>query len=86
MLHSRDDNEQHDDLPSFPEDLEDVREDVPSTPDQQAELLQGNEQWAEDPVNSTRYLMLDGPRRNIQLSTYKNRKRQRRPKFIPYVS
>ncbi|XP_073942770.1 uncharacterized protein isoform X1 [Choristoneura fumiferana] len=42
MLHSRDDNEQHDDLPSFPEDLEDVREDVASTPDQQAELLQGS--------------------------------------------
>ncbi|XP_048007277.1 uncharacterized protein LOC125242556 [Leguminivora glycinivorella] len=39
MLHSRDDNEQHIDLPSFPEDEEITRADGP--PDSQAEFLQG---------------------------------------------
>ncbi|CAB3236783.1 unnamed protein product [Arctia plantaginis] len=41
MLHSRDDNESHMDLPTFPEDSEDARAEVPMLPDAQAELLQG---------------------------------------------
>ncbi|XP_068631248.1 uncharacterized protein [Battus philenor] len=41
MLHSRDDNEQHLDLPTFPEDLEDARIDVTEMPDSEAEFLQG---------------------------------------------
>lgn len=41
MLHSKDDNEDHIDLPTFPEDLEDARADVPAPPDSQAEFLQG---------------------------------------------
>lgn len=42
MLHSRDDNESHMDLPSFPEDAEAARVEVPSVlPDSQAEFLQG---------------------------------------------
>ncbi|CAK1598564.1 unnamed protein product [Parnassius mnemosyne] len=40
MLHSRDDNEQHIDLPTFSEDSEDARADVTSGPDSQAEFLQ----------------------------------------------
>ncbi|CAG4991714.1 unnamed protein product [Parnassius apollo] len=40
MLHSRDDNQQHIDLPTFPEDSEDARTDVTSVPDSQAEFLQ----------------------------------------------
>ncbi|XP_068631245.1 uncharacterized protein [Battus philenor] len=40
MLHSRDDNEQHLDLPTFPEDLEDARIDVTEMPDSEAEFLQ----------------------------------------------
>ncbi|KAJ8733456.1 hypothetical protein PYW08_001754 [Mythimna loreyi] len=40
MLHSRDDNEKHVDLPTFPEDAEDARAEVPSVPDSQAEFLQ----------------------------------------------
>lgn len=42
MLHSRDDDEHHVDLPTFPEDAEDARVEVPLTPDSQAEFLQGN--------------------------------------------
>lgn len=42
MLHSRDDNDKHVDLPTFPEDAEDARAEVPSVPDSQAEFLQGN--------------------------------------------
>ncbi|KOB67963.1 Lysocardiolipin acyltransferase 1, partial [Operophtera brumata] len=41
MLHSRDDNEDHMDLPTFPEDTEDAKADVPAMPDSQAEFLQG---------------------------------------------
>ncbi|XP_075971460.1 uncharacterized protein LOC142973535 [Anticarsia gemmatalis] len=40
MLHSRDDNESHMDLPTFPEDSEDARVEVPLLPDSQAEFLQ----------------------------------------------
>lgn len=40
MLHSRDDNESHMDLPSFPEDSEAARVEVPAQPDAQAEFLQ----------------------------------------------
>lgn len=45
MLHSRDDNDKHVDLPTFPEDAEDARADVPSVPDAQAEFLQGKHIW-----------------------------------------
>lgn len=41
MLHSRDDNEQHMDLPTFPEDAEVASAEVPSMPDSQTEFLQG---------------------------------------------
>lgn len=41
MLHSRDENEEHMDLPTFPEDTEDERVDMPVVPDSQAEFLQG---------------------------------------------
>lgn len=41
MLHSRDDNDSHMDLPTFPEDAEDARVEVPGLPDLQAEFLQG---------------------------------------------
>lgn len=41
MLHSRDDNESHMDLPTFPEDSEDARAEVPMLLDAQTELLQG---------------------------------------------
>ena len=41
MLHSRDDDEKHVDLPIFPEDAEDARAEVPAVPDAQAEFLQG---------------------------------------------
>ncbi|PZC85511.1 uncharacterized protein LOC110383962 [Helicoverpa armigera] len=40
MLHSRDDNEKHIDLPSFPQDAEDARAEVSLIPDAQAEFLQ----------------------------------------------
>ncbi|XP_047022524.1 uncharacterized protein LOC124631932 [Helicoverpa zea] len=40
MLHSRDDNEKHIDLPSFPQDTEDARAEVSLIPDAQAEFLQ----------------------------------------------
>lgn len=40
MLHSRDDNPEHEDLPTFPEDVEDAKADVPTLPDSQAEFLQ----------------------------------------------
>ncbi|CAH2071653.1 unnamed protein product, partial [Iphiclides podalirius] len=40
MLHSRDDNQQHIDLPSFPEDSEATRVEVTSVPDSDAEFLQ----------------------------------------------
>ncbi|CAG9795295.1 unnamed protein product [Diatraea saccharalis] len=40
MLHSRDENQDHIDLPSFPEDSEDERLLVPDPPDSQAEFLQ----------------------------------------------
>ncbi|KAL0832604.1 hypothetical protein ABMA28_000802 [Loxostege sticticalis] len=40
MLHSRDDNQEHIDLPSFPEDTEDARVVLPAVPDSQAEFLQ----------------------------------------------
>ncbi|KAG6457474.1 uncharacterized protein LOC115448205 [Manduca sexta] len=43
MLHSRDDNPEHMDLPIFPEDEEDARTEVPLVPDSQAEFLQGSE-------------------------------------------
>ncbi|CAH2071655.1 unnamed protein product, partial [Iphiclides podalirius] len=42
MLHSRDDNQQHIDLPSFPEDSEATRVEVTSVPDSDAEFLQGS--------------------------------------------
>ncbi|XP_013165214.1 PREDICTED: uncharacterized protein LOC106116042 isoform X2 [Papilio xuthus] len=41
MLHSRDDNQEHIDLPTFPEDMEDVHVDVTGIPDAEAEFLQG---------------------------------------------
>ncbi|XP_013165213.1 PREDICTED: uncharacterized protein LOC106116042 isoform X1 [Papilio xuthus] len=40
MLHSRDDNQEHIDLPTFPEDMEDVHVDVTGIPDAEAEFLQ----------------------------------------------
>ncbi|XP_041970796.1 uncharacterized protein LOC121727178 isoform X2 [Aricia agestis] len=43
MLHSRDDREDHIDLPIFPEDIEDKKASVPLIPDSQAEYLQGAE-------------------------------------------
>lgn len=49
MLHSRDDNEKHLDLPTFPEDAEDARAEVPSVPDSQAEFLQGKNTFC--PIN-----------------------------------
>jgi hypothetical protein len=42
MLHSRDDNQDHVDLPTFPEDSEAERLAIPAIPDSQAEFLQGN--------------------------------------------
>lgn len=41
MLHSKDDNQDHVDLPTFPEDAEEGRVDVMVVPDSQAEYLQG---------------------------------------------
>lgn len=41
MLHSRDDNPDNFDLPTFPEDVEDMKSEVPGLPDSQAEFLQG---------------------------------------------
>lgn len=41
MLHSRDDDNSHMDLPTFPDDAEDARVEVPGLPDSQAEFLQG---------------------------------------------
>lgn len=41
MLHSRDDNQEHIDLPTFPEDMEDVHVEVTGIPDAEAEFLQG---------------------------------------------
>ncbi|XP_026755515.3 uncharacterized protein LOC113515487 [Galleria mellonella] len=40
MLHSRDDDQDHIDLPVFPEDTENSRAEVPATPDSQVEFLQ----------------------------------------------
>ncbi|XP_026331345.1 uncharacterized protein LOC113238721, partial [Hyposmocoma kahamanoa] len=40
MLHSRDDNPSHIDLPVFPEDSEVAKVDVPDAPKSQAEFLQ----------------------------------------------
>ncbi|KAJ0178937.1 hypothetical protein K1T71_005712 [Dendrolimus kikuchii] len=48
MLHSRDENEEHIDLPTFPEDAEDGRVDVPVVPDSQAEFLQAEDIVAKD--------------------------------------
>ncbi|XP_072939541.1 uncharacterized protein [Epargyreus clarus] len=48
MLHSRDDNEDHIDLPTFPEDTEEGRADVPLTPDSQAEFLQAEDSVRKD--------------------------------------
>lgn len=45
MLHSRDDNEDHVDLPSFPEDTEAASLEVPDMPDSQAEFLQGQSRY-----------------------------------------
>ncbi|GBP63523.1 hypothetical protein EVAR_45683_1 [Eumeta japonica] len=44
MLHSRDDNPEHVDLPSFAQDEVAIDDDVTSPPDAQAEYLQGAEQ------------------------------------------
>lgn len=41
MLHSKDDIPEHIVLPTFPEDAEEGRVDVPVVPDSQAEFLQG---------------------------------------------
>ncbi|XP_028172852.1 uncharacterized protein LOC114361845 [Ostrinia furnacalis] len=48
MLHSRDDNQEHIDLPSFPEDSEDERVILPGVPDSQAEFLQVNGEVLKD--------------------------------------
>nr|XP_004931145.1 uncharacterized protein LOC101744907 [Bombyx mori]XP_004931146.1 uncharacterized protein LOC101744907 [Bombyx mori]XP_021206919.1 uncharacterized protein LOC101744907 [Bombyx mori] len=40
MLHSRDDSPDNFDLPTFPEDVEDMKSEVPGLPDSQAEFLQ----------------------------------------------
>ncbi|XP_039749556.1 uncharacterized protein LOC120626219 isoform X1 [Pararge aegeria] len=45
MLHSKDDDQDHIDLPTFPQDAEEGRVAVPIVPDSQAEFLQ-----AEEPV------------------------------------
>ncbi|XP_038223033.1 uncharacterized protein LOC119840473 [Zerene cesonia] len=54
MLHSRDDNTDHMDLPTFPEDAEEGKVDVPLTPDSQAEFLQADETVRKD-SDSARY-------------------------------
>ncbi|KAJ2951889.1 hypothetical protein O0L34_g4139 [Tuta absoluta] len=56
MLHSRDDNQEHIDLPPFPDDAEDARADVPLPPEpkQQAELLQGPDELIAHDDSSTR--------------------------------
>lgn len=41
MLHSKDEIPEHIVLPTFPEDAEEGRVDVPVVPDSQAEFLQG---------------------------------------------
>ncbi|CAG9557938.1 unnamed protein product [Danaus chrysippus] len=46
MLHSKDDNHDHVDLPTFPEDAEEGRVDVMVVPDSQAEYLQGGQAGA----------------------------------------
>lgn len=54
MLHSKDDNEEHMDLPTFPEDVEDAKADIPSLPDSQAEFLQS--MYQPTYTNPIRYL------------------------------
>ncbi|CAG9557939.1 unnamed protein product [Danaus chrysippus] len=48
MLHSKDDNHDHVDLPTFPEDAEEGRVDVMVVPDSQAEYLQASESVRKD--------------------------------------
>ncbi|OWR41028.1 hypothetical protein KGM_208916A, partial [Danaus plexippus plexippus] len=48
MLHSKDDNQDHVDLPTFPEDAEEGRVDVMVVPDSQAEYLQASESVRKD--------------------------------------
>lgn len=55
MLHSRDDNPEHEDLPTFPEDAEDAKAEVPTFPDSQAEFLQAPEAVVNKDAQSMRY-------------------------------
>ncbi|CAH0693161.1 unnamed protein product [Chilo suppressalis] len=57
MLHSRDDIQEHVDLPSFPEDSEDERLAVPDPPDSQAEFLQ-----VETSISKDSYIRYRGAR------------------------
>lgn len=41
MLHSKDDREDHIDLPTFSQDTMESKADMPLVPDSQAEFLQG---------------------------------------------
>ncbi|XP_026737412.1 uncharacterized protein LOC113500728 isoform X2 [Trichoplusia ni] len=61
MLHSRDDIESHMDLPSFPEDAEAARVEVPSVlPDSQAEFLQGPGETVRKDSQKFRYSSVRG--------------------------
>ncbi|CAD0197237.1 unnamed protein product [Chrysodeixis includens] len=61
MLHSRDDNESHMDLPTFPEDAEAARVEVPSVPpDSQAEFLQGPGETVRKDSQKIRYSSVRG--------------------------
>ncbi|XP_014370999.2 uncharacterized protein LOC106720751 [Papilio machaon] len=59
MLHSRDDNQEHIDLPTFPEDMEEVRVDVTGIPDAEAEFLQVPDETVRRDSQRLRYA---GPR------------------------
>ncbi|CAH4035693.1 uncharacterized protein LOC123713745 [Pieris brassicae] len=67
MLHSRDEVAEHIDLPTFPEDAEEGRINVPIIPDSQAEFLQASEivrkdseemQYSEEPVGTAAGIMV----------------------------
>ncbi|XP_049869654.1 uncharacterized protein LOC126369345 isoform X2 [Pectinophora gossypiella] len=68
MLHSRDDNVEHIDLPPFPEDAEAARAEVPQQPKDQAEMLQGPDEvvyhestereWQEGSRSAAAFLMV----------------------------
>lgn len=60
MLHSRDDNENHIDLPNFPEDSEDAKMQVSTLPDSQAEFLQGPGESVRKDSEKIRYAAVRG--------------------------